>query len=732
MAASNAVWGIEIGQNALKALKLRPGEDGKVELVAFDVIEHPKLLSQPDADADELVRKALEKFAERNEWQGDKFVIGVPGQQTFARFCKLPPVEQKKIPDIVRFEASQQIPFDMNDVVWDYQVFQAEDMPDVEVGIFAMRKDLVRRHIDRLQSASISPQMIQTIPSALYNFCRFDGQWAVEEGVATVIIDIGSQHTDLVIVEPNSAWTRNIPLGGNSFTDALVKQFKLSFEKAEKLKRTAASSKYARQIFQAMRPVFADLVAEIQRSIGFYSSTHRDVELKQLVACGNAFKLPGLLKYLENNLAAGEGIVKLEGFKNLVVVGAIDQAQFNDQLLSFAPAYGLGLQGLGLGKIDVNLLPPELARLALWRKKQPFFIAAAACIGLAALCPWARIQMDSSALAANEDLSRNAPQAVSLATNFNTQYSQVATNIDAPKAKVEELLKLQEYKRLVPEIVALVHESLPEMDPALAQARTRDQFAQLIKTNPARYKRTNRKQIVIEDLKIEFVKSAIDDYVSADTGGAAGGAASGGFGNPGMMGMGQGGGGVRGIRGRSGTPGGYGGNEGGGTTLAPSDAGGIEEGSGFYVMVSGRLTYGDEQSAAVSLLADELFPRIRAMGSKDGLPFYVPEKDPKNYQGEQNPGLPVVTPYYTDNSGGGVSTFGGPGSRFGGTRGRTTFDPGMGTGAASPEEPTGPQYADPVTGEDMATDWQFRFGFKIKLGAKPADGEAQAAAPEGA
>ena len=148
MATGNAVWGIDVGQCGIKAIKLRSAEDGKVEVVAFDMIEHGKILSQPDANADEIIHAALEKFTSRNEWQGDQFVVGVPGQQTFARFCKMPPVDQKKIPDLVRFEASQQIPFDLDDVVWDYQTFTAEDSPDLEVGIFAMRKDLIRKHLD--------------------------------------------------------------------------------------------------------------------------------------------------------------------------------------------------------------------------------------------------------------------------------------------------------------------------------------------------------------------------------------------------------------------------------------------------------------------------------------------------------------------------------------------------------------------------------------------------------
>ncbi|HUU95312.1 MAG TPA: pilus assembly protein PilM, partial [Phycisphaerae bacterium] len=76
MRSLRAVWGLDMGQCALRALKLRTLDDGRVELAAYDLIRYPKILSQPDADADELIRAALEKFASRNDWQGDQFVVG--------------------------------------------------------------------------------------------------------------------------------------------------------------------------------------------------------------------------------------------------------------------------------------------------------------------------------------------------------------------------------------------------------------------------------------------------------------------------------------------------------------------------------------------------------------------------------------------------------------------------------------------------------------------------------
>src|SRR5205823_8419841 len=147
------VWGIDLGQCALKALRLEM-KDGHVVATAFDYIEHPKILSQPDADPDQLTREALESFLSRNQLKGDMVVISVPGQSGLARFVKLPPVEEKKIADIVRFEAKQQIPFPLEEVVWDFQKIGQGLMTDgfameTEIGLFAMKKDIVHRNLQQ-------------------------------------------------------------------------------------------------------------------------------------------------------------------------------------------------------------------------------------------------------------------------------------------------------------------------------------------------------------------------------------------------------------------------------------------------------------------------------------------------------------------------------------------------------------------------------------------------------
>jgi len=719
MASANGVWGIEIGQCALKAVKLREAEDGKVELVAFDLIEHAKILSQPDADPEELIRAAIEKFASRNEWQGDRFVIGVPGQQTFARFIKLPPVDAKKIPDIVRFEASQQIPFEMDDVVWDYQVFQNEDMPDVEVGIFAMRKDLVRKHLDYYTAVGVSPQIIQTVPSALYNFCRFDARQDVTEGEATVVIDVGAQNTDLIVVEQNSAWARNIAIGGNNFTEALVKAFKLSFAKAETLKKTAGTSKHARQIFQAMRPVFAELVGEIQRSLGFYGSTRRDVELKSVLACGNAFRLTGLKKYLANNLSIDD-VRELTKFEGMVPSATANAPNFTENIMAFGAAYGLALQGLDHGRISANLLPTELARIAMWNRKRPYFAAAAACLGLAAGLPFIKNSMDAAALAGDstQQAFGQAKSIVDRARQYQSKFGQVSTDSTSKRERIEKLFELHEKRDLVPRILAFVHEALPQPDPAIAAASTPAELKEVIASNPTRFARINRGQVVIEHFYIQYmgdVDAAARPPVATTVTSTP---------MPGASAMT-----LQGMGGPSGRmrPGGnpmemytQPTNTGGGD----SESGEGGSNPGFYVHLAGRVLYGAEQHQAASFLSDKFLPALMTLSRRPGLGFFIPTRDEQatssdkrnlsinNGRVEYHEARHAAAP--------GVST---PFSA------RGAVSPMPAAPGANPDESL-VRAPDPVTGEDMATDFRFNFGFKIKLGEPPAEEQPEGAATD--
>ena len=443
MAKATSVWGIEIGQSALKALRCRLDGD-QVVAEAFDYIEYPKILSQPESDPETMVREALDTFVNRNDLKHTKVCLSVPGQSGLAKFFKPPPVELKKIPDIVKYEARQQIPFDLNDVIWDYQLMAGGEISDgfaleSEVGLFAMKRDAVYRALKPLQVADIEVDMLQLAPLSIYNMVTFDKRLAADQETpydsehppkSTVVLAMGTDATDLIVTNGYRVWQRSMPLGGNHFTRQLTKDLKLTFAKAEHLKRNAMEADDPKLIFQAMRPVFNDLVTEVQRSMGFFRSINKKAEIGSILMLGNSVKLPGLAQYLSKNLAMEVDV--LDSFALLNGSEVTDAAAFKDHIAAFGPVYGLCLQGLGLGPISTNLVPKEVLTERLIRSKKPWAVAAAAALlmGLAgnllfAGNRWAYVHPDKwqSAMSAAESTKKTSDSEI--ATDA-TQKNQVA------------------------------------------------------------------------------------------------------------------------------------------------------------------------------------------------------------------------------------------------------------------------------------------------------------------
>src|SRR3954469_17494150 len=484
MATPRFAWGIDIGNRALKAVKLVREADG-LRVDDFDVIEHETVLSESGDNAPPPTQASLTNFVQRHATKGGEVAIGVSGQSSFARFIKLPPVEKSKIPEIVRFEAIQQIPFPLDDVEWSYQLFHDQASPDVEVGIFAMRKELVNRQLQFFTDAGVDVGLIQMNPLAVYNAMYHDQRI---KGT-TMIIDLGAENTDLIIAEGESIWLRSIPIGGNNFTEALVKSFKMKFEKAEELKRNAATSKYGRQILQAMRPVFADLVAEIQRSIGFYASGHRGSKIQRVLAPGGTFRLPGLQKYLQQNLQLD--VQRIDSLTGGAPADARVAAMFSENLLSSVGAYGLALQAMGEGKINSSLLPLPIRRARMWREKTKWFGAAAAVflLGLVGV-PVARYYYEDYQLSrAKETYDGQIRQAINEAEGLDREYDAVA-NIGGPERdKIKSINGLLQYRDLWPKLLKDLDKALPDPGPDVTSG-----VVERIKKVP----RGERRQLVVE------------------------------------------------------------------------------------------------------------------------------------------------------------------------------------------------------------------------------------------
>ena len=106
-------------------------------------------------------------------------------------------------------------------------------------------------------------------------------------------LEIGTDSSNLIVTDGKCIiWQRPIPIGGNHFTRALTKEMKLTFAKAEHLKRNAAKSPELRKILSVLKQVLNDFVGEVQRSLSYFTNTHRNTQIQYMIGLGNAFRLP--------------------------------------------------------------------------------------------------------------------------------------------------------------------------------------------------------------------------------------------------------------------------------------------------------------------------------------------------------------------------------------------------------------------------------------------------------
>lgn len=446
MAENRAVWGIDIGQAGLKAVRLKYAEQAEQVLaVGFDYIPHPKILSQPDAIPKDLIRQALDTFLSRNDVAGDLVSISLPGHSALARFIQLPPVESAKVSDVVKYEARQQIPFALEDVIWDYQtlsggIVESGFMLGAEVGLFAMKNEQVYESLEPFQEKKVEVELVQLAPLAMYNVLCYDqlGMREPEDYEGhdeyTIMLDMGTDNTTLLVTNGEKIWIRNVPVGGNHFTRALTKEMKLTFAKAEHLKCNATKSPDPRAVFQALRPVFNDYVNEIQRSIGYFSSVNREAKISKVVGVGNGFKLAGLQKFLQQNLQYE--VERVEMFNGAVGDTVLNAPVFQENIMSFVVPYGLALQTLKLTRIHTTLLPPEIAVARRIRRKKPWAVVTAASLlmGLS-------VSVMGYAQAANAVSKDRFSEVESKAGSFKSSINSKKSEYDSAKGSHDELVQ---------------------------------------------------------------------------------------------------------------------------------------------------------------------------------------------------------------------------------------------------------------------------------------------------
>ena len=263
------------------------------------------------------------------------------------------------------------------------------------------------------------------------------------------------------------------------------------------------------------------------------------------MAVGSTFRLPGLQKYLSQNLTLD--VEKLDRLGSGAIEDPKIAAMLSDNLLSAAGAYGLALQVMGQGKISSSLLPEQIRREKMWAEKTKWFVGAAALFMIGAAVPYGRWYWDNSQFNSqdNQEILNNITRVQSNAADLDGKWSKIESAGGPEKQRLLNAKFIGEKKDLWPLINTLIYNTYPQNAP--------DAQPELASTDPAvikKVKRGDRNQILqlgqvhhyVSDMAgvlsptIDLLPdSTLLSVIPMETGGIGGnGGGMGSYGGPGM------------------------------------------------------------------------------------------------------------------------------------------------------------------------------------------------------
>src|SRR6058998_662984 len=233
----------------------------------------------------------------------------VPAQSVFARFVKLPALDAEKIDKIISFEAQQNVPFPIDEVVWDYQLVGGGMGEQIQVVIVAIKRDLLGEINNAVEETGLRAQVVGVAPMGLYNaFCY---NYTDLNG-CSLLVDIGARTTNVLFIEAGRIFSRSLPIGGTTITAAIAREFCESFAAAEARRKrdgfvalggaAEPADPNVGRVSKIVRSTMTRLHAELMRSITHYSAQQQGNRPSRIFLCGGSAGMPYVLEFFNEKL----------------------------------------------------------------------------------------------------------------------------------------------------------------------------------------------------------------------------------------------------------------------------------------------------------------------------------------------------------------------------------------------------------------------------------------------
>lgn len=381
MSANNAILALDVGAWSLKVGEFIMTPEG-VSMRKFAVKEFDEGLT--DENREDLFRKALEQILEENAFEAKRAFISLSCQSAFTKFAKLPPVEndEARVKQIVEFEARQNVPFDMDEVIWDYQLIgSGEESLDV---MFVVVKDhIIESVTDVLSEYKIATEVVDIASTAAYNAARAN---KIGSNGCSMLLSIGSRTSNLIFVDSEKMFIKNIPIAGYSVTQQIAKEFGIGMEEAEELKQRHGfvalggayeepDSEVAATISKIVRNVMTRLHGEVNRSVNIYRSQHKGNKPNKLYLTGGSSVMDYTENFFKEKLRID--VEYLNPFQVIKLENEVNRQSLAEKAHLFGEVVGVALRAFSQMPAEISLVPEMVKDRLAFAAKKPFLIGAA-------------------------------------------------------------------------------------------------------------------------------------------------------------------------------------------------------------------------------------------------------------------------------------------------------------------------------------------------------------------
>ncbi len=378
---------VDFGAGTLKVAEFEVNEAGGLRLTQYGLKSLGAEGAQ-ESSREAVLQKALHELLAERGIRAKDVNVCAPGFHVFSKFVKLPPVDTSKITQIIQYEAQQNVPFPLAEVVWDYQILGSSASGELEVLLVAIKTDIVEGLFRISESAGLRLQLADVSPAALCNAFRYN-YGDLED--CTMLLDIGAKTSNLLFFEKGKVYSRSINLGANSITQDFANESKLPWGDAEQKKisegfvslggayeepenaHQAAISKIARQFMTRLH-------IQVNQTMQFYRGQQGGSAPQRLFLSGGASLMPYTAQFFAEKLNVP--VEYFNPFRNVQIDPSINLEELARVAHSLGEVVGLGLRNLAHCPVELNLMPESTVNWVQFNQKKPYFLASVASLVL--------------------------------------------------------------------------------------------------------------------------------------------------------------------------------------------------------------------------------------------------------------------------------------------------------------------------------------------------------------